>query len=62
MRSSTQAAMYRRITIGDADVLPAVAPIAGSARVMLAAPRLAMALGYEDDAGLEGAHASEDGR
>jgi alkylhydroperoxidase/carboxymuconolactone decarboxylase family protein YurZ len=35
------------------DVLSAVTPIIGSARAMTAAPRLALALGYDVDAALE---------
>ena len=41
-------------------VLLAVAPIAGSALVMSAAPKLALALGYDVDAGLEDSELRED--
>jgi 4-carboxymuconolactone decarboxylase len=39
-------------------VLTAIAPIAGSAIVMSAAPKVAMALGYDVDAALEGTEPS----
>ena len=41
------------------EVLAAVARIAGSALLMSAAPKLALALGYDVDAGLEDADARE---
>lgn len=41
-------------------VLLAVARVAGSAAVMSAAPKLALALGYDVDAGLEDGDARED--
>jgi 4-carboxymuconolactone decarboxylase len=41
-------------------VLLAIAPIAGSSLVMSAAPKLAMALGYDVDAGLEDGDLRED--
>lgn len=41
-------------------VLVAVAPISGSAHIMDAAPKLALALGYDVDAGLEGTDVTEE--
>jgi alkylhydroperoxidase/carboxymuconolactone decarboxylase family protein YurZ len=42
-------------------VLLALAPVAGSALVMSAAPKLALALGYDVEAGLEDGDVREDG-
>jgi alkylhydroperoxidase/carboxymuconolactone decarboxylase family protein YurZ len=41
------------------EVLLAIARVAGTSRVMSAAPKLALALGYDVDAGLEDADARE---
>jgi alkylhydroperoxidase/carboxymuconolactone decarboxylase family protein YurZ len=41
-------------------VLVAVAPISGSAHIMDAAPKLALALGYDVEAGLEGTDVTEE--
>jgi alkylhydroperoxidase/carboxymuconolactone decarboxylase family protein YurZ len=62
-QSAIQAAQRAGVSVDELlGVVLAIAGTVGSARVVSAAPRIALAAGYDVDAALEGVHQSEDDR